>query len=512
MKIYIKYIGVFSMATSLLLGCSKFDEMNTNPNATDQVTSGMLASNMLLDITRTDISTQKSFMQPFLLAKYLTWQEGQENYQYNRITRGNFNRLSLLRNIDPMIGYAETDGLKNSYTALGHFIRAWQFFILTMQMGDIPYTEAVKGETEGLVKPKYDAQKEVFLGILSELDQANDLFSQGENFAGDPIYNGSTDKWQRLVNSFELYVLINLYKKTDDADLNVISRFQEIVNNRPLMRGYDDNFALTYLDKDNQKYPWVNINSSNPFTIYPMLSANLINPLKEMGDRRLFYYAKPSAVKLAAGKSASDWDAYPAVEASASFNSLQTIHATKDFSDLNDRYADLFNAEPVGQFNYWDVQFILAEASIRGWIGGAASTYYNAGITASMQFLARYTPDNEKYHHGMPITDDYIQQYVNDHPLTGSTEQQIEQIITQKYLAGFLQACDFNAWFENRRTGYPTFILNSATNLNDPTNTFPKRWLYPADELNYNGENVSEAIQRQFGGNDHVNQEIWILK
>jgi len=483
-----------------------------DPNKTDEVNAAMLATNNILGITKDDIQNTKSFLYPFMLGKYVTWQEGQEDYQYNKITRGSFERMELLRNVDLMVGYAESDELKNSYTALGHFIRAWQFFILTMQMGDIPYSETIKGESEDLIKPKYDTQKEVFLGILSELDQANTLFGQGADFGGDPIYNGSTDQWQRLVNSFELYVLINLHKKTADTDLKVVSRFQEIVNNRPLMRDYDDNFALTYLNKDGQKYPWVNINSSNPFTIYPMLTANLIDPLKAMGDRRLFYYAKPSSVKLAGGKSASDWDAYPAVEASASFNSLQTIHASKDFTDLNDRYADLFNAEPVGQFTYWDLQFILAEASVRGWITGAASTYYQSGITASMKFLAHYTPDNKKYHHDMPITEAYIDTYLLANPLTGSETHQLEQIITQKYLAGFLQDCDYFAWFENRRTGYPKFILNPATNLNDPTNTFPKRWLYPQKELDNNGEHVAEAIQRQFGGNDHVNLEMWILK
>ncbi|MDX3917133.1 MULTISPECIES: SusD/RagB family nutrient-binding outer membrane lipoprotein [Olivibacter] len=508
----IKYMSLVGILATFLFSCSKFEEINTNPNATDQVTAGMLASNMILDITRSDISTQKSFMQPFILAKYVTWQEGQESFQYNRITRGSFGRLSLLRNIEPMIAYAQTPELKNSYTALGHFIRAWQSFILTMQMGDIPFSEATKGETEGIIKPKYDTQKEVFLGILNELDEAHKLFGQGVDFEGDPIYQGSKDQWQRLVNSFELYVLLNLYKKTDDPDLSVISRFQDIVNSRPLMRNYNDNFALTYLDKDGQKYPWVNINSSNPFTIYPMLTANLLEPLKAMQDRRLFYYAKPSSVKLAAGLEVSDWDAYPSVEASASFNSLQGIRASKDFTDLNDRYADLFNAEPVGQFTYWDLQFILAEASLRGWVSNSAVNYYNEGITASMQFLASHTPDNEKYHHNMQITDGYIQTYLNANPLKGAMEQQLEQIITQKYVAGFLQDCDYFAWFENRRTGYPTFILNPATNLNDPTTSFPKRWLYPADELNYNGENVAAAIQRQFGGNDNVNQEMWVLK
>ncbi|WP_262708010.1 SusD/RagB family nutrient-binding outer membrane lipoprotein [Lacibacter luteus] len=197
----------------LLTGCTKFDKINTNPNRPTEVSSAMLATTMILSITRSDISTQKGFVQPYLLGKYVTWGEGQENLQYNRLGRTTFNRIALLRNVTPMIGFAANDGLKKSYTALGHFIRAWQFFHTTMQVGDIPYTDAVKGESDNITQPKYDAQKTVFLGILNELDQANQLFAQGSDFDGDPIYGGKADKWRRLANSFQLHVLLQLYKK-----------------------------------------------------------------------------------------------------------------------------------------------------------------------------------------------------------------------------------------------------------------------------------------------------------
>ncbi|OJV14949.1 MAG: hypothetical protein BGO21_19985 [Dyadobacter sp. 50-39] len=493
------------------IGCTDFDEINTNPNATTKVTSAMQASNLILGITRGPIATQKSFMQPFILGKYITWQEGQESFQYNRIQRGSFSRLELLKNITPMINQAETPELKNAYTALGHFISAWQFFLTTLQMGDIPYSEAIKGESEGIIKPKYDTQKQVFAGILAELDQANDLFAKGADFGGDPIYNGSVDKWQRLSNSFQLYVLITLSAKTADTDLKVIEKFKTVAA-RPLMRSYSDNFALAYLDKDGQKYPWVNINSSNPSVIYPMLTSTLLDPMKAMKDRRLFYFGKPSAVKIAAGTAVSDWNAYPGAEPSAPFPSLQTMRATKDFTDLNDRYADLFNAEPVGLFNYWDLQFTLAEAAVRGWIPEPAATYYNAGITQSMKFVANYTPDNAKYHHNMKITDAYITEYLAGVALTGTAESKIEQIIGQKYIADFLHCVNFTAWFDNRRTGYPKFILNTSTNLNNPNTAFPLRWLYPTNEISYNGENMSAAVASQFGGNDNTLGVMWLLK
>lgn len=502
----------------LLMGCSKFDKINTNPNRPTEVSSAMLATTMILNITRSDIATQKGFVQPYLLGKYVTWGEGQENLQYNRLGRTTFNRIALLRNVTPMIGFAPNEGLKKSYTALGHFIRAWQFFHTTMQVGDIPYTDAVKGESDNITQPKYDAQKTVFLGILNELDQANQLFAQGSDFDGDPIYGGKADKWRRLTNSFQLHVLLQLYKKTGDAELKVVQRFNEIVTTRPLLTSNADNFALAYNATAGQNYPWSDIPAgSNPNvkSNYAMLTATLLEPLKTLQDRRLFYYAKPSPVKIAAGKTQSDWDAYVGAEPSASFSSLQQLRVSKDYSDFNSRYVNLVNAEPVSVFSYAQLQFILAEATVRGWISGTpAQTYYANGIMDAMKFIVKYTPDLADYHHNMKMDDAYIAAY----PLTpavalaGTPDQQIGQIILQKYLAGFLQGSNYNAWYENRRTGYPTFVLNSSSNLNVPNTQFPVRWLYPSNELNYNSANLQTALTRQYAGNDNVNEQMWILK
>lgn len=514
MKI-IKYIMIALIAMATGLSCTKkFDEINSNPDASTISNDAWLATSMLTSITSSDISSTKSFVQPFMLGKYALWTEDQESYQYNKISRAGFGRLSVLRNVPVMLSYAqnEPEGLKNSYTALGHFIRAWQFYQVTMQLGDIPYSEAIKGESDGNIKPKYDTQKDVFIGILNELDSANMLFAAGTDFSGDFIYKGSVDQWQRLTNSFELNVLMQLYKKTGDPDLKVVSRFKDIAENRPLMRDYNDNFAVKYVNTSGYAYPWSNTPIQiNSFNIYPMVGATLINPLKAMHDRRLFYYAEPAPTLVAGGKLASDWDAYLGVESSDPVASTKSARASGNFSDFNKRYVDLYNAEPVGLLNYWDVKFLLAEATVRGWISATpAETYYEAGIKGSMNFLANYTPDN--YNHGMPITDSYIASYLPTVALIGSADNMIKQIITQKYVAGFLQDVDYNAWYENRRTGYPEFVLNPATNLNIPSTQFPVRWLYPSAELDYNPDNVAAAIQSQYGGDDDVNAQMWILK
>src|SRR5690606_39747407 len=124
-----------------------------------------------------------------------------------------------------------------------------------------------------------------------------------------------------------------------------------------------------------------------------------------------------------------------------------------------------------------------------------------------------HTPNNAAYHHNRAMDEAYIAAYPASAAvaLSGGTEAQLEQVITQKYISLFLQS-PLTAFFENRRTGYPAFPINPASNENVPGDKLPVRWMYPQDEIDYNGENVTEAIERQYNGNDNVNQVMWLLK
>ncbi|MFT4032274.1 MAG: SusD/RagB family nutrient-binding outer membrane lipoprotein [Siphonobacter sp.] len=505
-----KYI-VTGLVLLSLASCSKFEELNSNPDAAVNATAQMLATKLILNITDETISSGGTFIDPHLLDKSMIYTEFPEDLQYNYLGRASYSGLTVLTNVNKMINYSVEGSDRNSYTALGHFIRAWKFFNLTMQLGDIPYSDALNGES-GTVTPTYDTQKEVFVGILNELDQADALFAEGSTFAGDPIYDGDINQWRKVVNTFELYVLLNLYKKTSDTDLNVVSRFKDIVATRPLFTSNADNFGLTYSDVSGQRYPFYQLN--NTAMIYTMVSSVLSDKLKDLNDYRLFYYMGPSPVAIAAGADPSDWTSYIGTDPSMVYGSLTTIFAGKNYSNVNSRYTELANAEPVYLISYAQLQFMLAEAALRGWITtGTTEDYYNAGITAAMKFVADNTPDNEDYHHNRILTDSYITSYLASDAvkLTGSTENMLSQIITQKYLGTFLQS-PYTAFFENRRTGYPVFPINTASNLNVPADKMPLRWLYPQNELDYNQENVTAAIASQYSGSDSFNAAMWILQ
>ncbi|WP_417359719.1 SusD/RagB family nutrient-binding outer membrane lipoprotein [Galbibacter sp.] len=506
------YKIVFASMVVLFSACADMDKINTNPDGISSVTPQMLATKLILNITDNDIASEKSFMLPFMRSKYILWSEYPEDAQYNRLNRASFGDMTRLTDAQKMIELSQNleTGEANGYKALAHFIRAYYFFNLTMQVGDIPYSEALKGETEGVTKPAYDTQKEVFIGILNELDKADNLFANAVQFEGDVIYGGDVSKWRKMINSFQLKVLINLYKKTGDSDINVIQRFKSIVNSRPIFSSNEDNFSLIYSNQQNQMYPF--FQQGNQFVIYPMVSSVLIDKLKELNDYRLFYYAEPSPVKIDEGLSETDFDAYIGVEPSLEYSEVSSISSSKDYSDINLRYKDTPEGEPVYLLSYAEVEFILAEASIRGWIDAGSEDHYNKGIKAAMAYVRDNTPV-DTYNHNMDITDDYIQTYIQSVEVALSTEPntRLKQIITQKYLSTFLQS-PLSAFFENRRTGYPYFEINPESNQNEPSNVLPVRWMYPSDEVQYNLEHVNEATNRQFSGVDDNNGIMWILK
>lgn len=517
MKTRTKYIAGCLSAVLMLAatGCDdKFSDYNTNPNESTKVTSSMLATQLILKTnliaTRGDYKTQnipKGFMKDDMLGKYIIWSESNDiDLLYNKLDRTTFSDMSILTNVDKMVSFA-TDKKVNAYKGLGHILRAYKFFTLSMRVGDLPYSQAMQGESD-VKYPVYDSQEAVMEGILNELDEANELLKDAGSFDGDPIYKGNSEQWRKAANVLELKVLINLYKKMDNTNLKVKERMQQIVSNRPLFESNDDNWQLVHSDKSGQKYPFYK--EGNNYKNFPFVSSIVIDSLKAYKDRRLFYYAKPISNTTL---DVDNWDAYKGVEPSMIHTDIQKEVQAGNASAINDRYINIPEGEPTYLLSYSEMNFILAEAAVRGIIQGDAQDYYQKGIRAAMKFTADNTPNDEAYNHKMPITDAYINEYLTqpEVSLTGSNEQKIEKIIVQKYLSTFLEA-PYNAFFEYRRTGYPKFIINPKSNRNDPTSKMPLRWMYPQNEYDYNSDNVKAAVQSQFSGVDDNNQIMWILK
>ena len=81
--------------------------------------------------------------------------------------RGNYDAYAYLIDTKKMVELVRADqgmaeNKKQAYEALDYFMQALVFYNATMAMGDVPCSEALKGESEGIVSPQYDTQEEVF--------------------------------------------------------------------------------------------------------------------------------------------------------------------------------------------------------------------------------------------------------------------------------------------------------------------------------------------------------------
>ena len=90
----------------------------------------------------------------------------------------------------------------------------------------------------------------------------------------------------------------------------------------------------------------------------------------------------------------------------------------------------------------------------------------------------------------------------------------LEQIITQKYLAGFPEGEE--AWAEFRRTGYPRVIPVRTNNSGGTINTDlqVRRLPYPIEESQANGANLTSGIallrqESANNGGDNGGTRLW---
>lgn len=504
---YINRILLLFLSLALFIGCDNFEDMNTNPDEPTTVPPSLLATNLINKVIHSGVSDLKEYG---LVSKHIIWITDAFDQQYNKLGRGEFDNFLQVTNCNDLI--AKSPGNKG-YEGLAYFVKAYLLYYISVNMGDIPYTEAGLGK-DGTTRPAYDTQKEVMLNILNDLDKSYLCFSEAEDtaFEGDMIFEGNREQWKKTVTAFQLKVLINLSKKESDSDLNIKSRFASLVQNRPLMASNADNFQLVYKDQSGMKYPFNDLTTNQ--TKYAVISTTLIDRMKEYNDYRLFYFSEPSKGMLDSGLKEDDFNAYVGVDPSAPFGEIVKLNGKGLFCRPNLRYTSEkhVEGEPLVRLGYSEQQFILAEASLRGWISGTPADYYRKGIEAHMAFLKGYTPD--EYTHGHVITDENTAVYLANEKirLTGNFDKDLEKIITQKYISYYLQS-SFEAFYDYRRTGYPVLPINPETSRNvTAPDRMPIRYMYPMNEYNYNRENLENALSRQFGGSDDINDVMWILK
>ncbi len=483
------------VAVSLLLGgCySDFKDMNKNPNALTTLDNEYLFSNAVkktfLD-TRTEWKLMLHFgsqYSHFYVVPNNTTRP-HDTYKDNLYTEDYFEVFSYsytgpLKLSNEVVRLTQEGGEQENTlrNALAQIVSVVNYARLTDLFGDIPYTEGGWGR-EGILSPKYDAQKFIYEDMMTRLQGAVEIIRNGdpgEAYPGfDPLYDNDLAAWVRFANSFRLRLALRARFADPDYCEEVIKEcLLEDLIEQP-----EENAQIVRYDNPDLYNNWNWVYSTLPWK----MSEKLVDWLENTSDPRLQAWVEPT----------------PFGEYRGVLNGLTDLEFSKVYWDsISGPTKALYARDmPVWFLTAAEVKFMHAEAALMGLDDGDINMYYQEGIRLAME--------------QWDIPDTAIDRFIEEVPeatLTGDEENMLRQISTQKWLSfatNYVQA-----YTSIRRTGYPEIPRRTAPWL-DPgvTNGYlPKRFKYPKKEIAINQNNVMEAIERQ-GPNEIFTPVWWDVK
>jgi hypothetical protein len=513
-------------------GCKKsFEDLTKNNNVPSTVPASLLFNGVIYKLADFPQSNNEIYCQ-----YYLYNYDYYGNNRYDAFASGGDNYYSTIKNVIAMEKQAAASGgaAVNPYEALGKFFRAYFFAKMSLEEGDIPMTEALKGLDN--LTPVYDSQKTVMTQALAWLESANtDLAALikdptvggagvGGTLSNDIYFGNDLSKWQKTVNTFRVRLLLALSKKT--ADIDVKTQFSSIIGNPtqyPLMASNDDNMQFKFATPSNY-YPQ-NPDNFGQNGSRQNMSATYVGLLTQLKDPRVFVTAEPSRYSVdTLKKSPTSFDAFIGADAGLDLGVMYNNATLQRYSFLNRKhFYSTYTGEPAIQVGYPELMFNIAEGINLGWASGDAEAYYTKGIQASFQSYAIPTngifsayfyrpgatkgPADQSSYDTFPITVDWNAYYAQPAVKYAGGANGRTQILQQKYLALFRHS-GLESYFTYRRTGVPTFTTGPGTGNGG---RIALRFEYPTSERTVNAANYNKALS-QFGGTDDINGIMWVLQ
>lgn len=510
-----KFLNIFCLFVAsfcLLTACRKgsLTELNTPLNAVNYPIPANLFTAALLNTPRDNYSVLAQGMQYFSTYKEVP-AIGDKFYSFNG-TEADFGtytgRLNLLYQLNQAV---QAPSMSNE-RALVRILRVYTFHQLTDVAGDIPYFDAVKGE-EKVLSPKYDPQRDIYLDMFKELDQAADSLDPAKSNFGnaDLFYKGDVTKWKK----FAYTLMLRLGMRLTKVEPELAKTWVEKAIAGGVMTSLDDVAKIAYANASGGMNPKIQtiylngnyLNPQDPDNVEGgKYAATFIDKLKSTNDPRLpvisVVWVKP------AGSTAYVADTSRAIQkgmVSGSFNTKPLDFET--YSEPSPLFLNL--AAPIVILGPAEAYLLLAEAALRGWYTGstAQAAYENAVRVAMAQWSLwpAVAPSTNI------ITNEQVNAYLAANPYlsSGTFEQQLQQISEQKWISLF--GDDYEVFANWRRTGYP--IL---TPVNYPGNVTGgqmfRRFSIPISENLTNQANYQEALKRQGfseSTNDNLLTRVW---
>ena len=473
MKINSIYILITAALLLSAVSCKKeLDDSNVNPNASETAQTDYLLTAAIKASADTYWGTTNNMNSSLLFVQH--WAKIQytdpDRYIYTNTSFQDLWTIGYSKgiiNLNQMIKQADAAGTPN-YKGVALVLRSWLFILMTDAYGDVPYSEA--GDIKQYLLPKYDTQRDVYLGVLADLKTAQDALNPtGTAIAGDILYSGSISNWKKFANSLRLRVALRIADREPELARQVIAAIQ--TEGGSYISANTEIAQLNYKTSPNQN-PISNLfDTRDDYRV----SKTIVDQLAASNDPRLpIYVSKAAETQLYTGVP----------------NGLLTADAAALGLTRTSKPGSYFLAPgaPAVIMSYSEVLFDRAEAAARGFTGENAADLYSQAIDASLQQYGVSTPDIATYKARADVKYD--------------ASNYKKSIGNQKWIALFGQGLE--AFAEWRRLDYPQLAPAVAGALNGK---MPVRFIYPGTEQSINPDSYKAAVAHQ--GTDALTTKLW---
>jgi hypothetical protein len=476
-------VALGAAAVVVLSSCTAgFEQLNTNPTQVTEIDPLLLFVNMQLrtagdnfeqqTYNYTAISCVVQHLSPKTAEFAAEMYRGMPNAQWEwwYAGRGVIGQPGVVKFATDIIERAKKSPSDVNILSAGRIWRVFIFHRITDLFGDVPYFEAGRGFYDRNFTPKYDTQESIYRDMLKELKEAVAAFDNTKRTltTNDGVYRGDLTKWRRFGNSLRLRLAMRLSK----IDPATAQREAEDAIAAGVMQSNAD---MAWIDQANgariqQSPTWQTLNQFDDYR----LSETFVSLLDSTKDPRLRIINEPGRPNRG----------LPNGITSAQRSSLNSTTLARVGPHLASPNRD----SPTIFVPYAEVELLMAEAAFRGWkTPKTAKEHYEAGVRAG---LTQYSicPNNP------PIPNDSaINAYIAQPRIAYNPANALEQIITQKWIANFLDGLEpYADW---RRTGFPRLArLNPAGNVTG--GEVPRRSQYPGGEQIQNPDAVTAALGR----------------
>ncbi|WP_143310559.1 SusD/RagB family nutrient-binding outer membrane lipoprotein [Chitinophaga vietnamensis] len=464
MKTTLRIIALLFTGTLLFAGCKKFLDINADPNNAADVPISYLLPSAQGELSYALGNTLT--IDGGIWSQY--WTQNPSSSQYRPLDQyvpdaGSFGNVWATLNSDALEDMQQVidkgkAGNRLQYIAIASILKAYTFQLSTDLWGDIPFSQALQGTAN--LTPAYDKQSDIYDGLVKLIDSAVVLINPNDpNAPGndDLIYQGDMGKWLRFANTLKLKIGLRLAKKDPARAMAIVKS----------LAGKD------FLQDGETAGQQFNATGGQQNPLYGAIAGSVLNKVQNLvaSSTTINFFSSHNDPRIRAFYDplpGGNFIGIPQGSFGTAGQGPISIPSAKTGGNANNPASA---SAPVILISDYESRFLQAEAVVRGWLTGDAAALYKAGIANS---FAAY---------GIAGGDAYMAQPSVAFPVSGTTEAQVEAIITQKWAAMCGNQC-IESWTEWRRTGYPSFFVISQASIIGQR--FPGIFLYPGSETTRN--------------------------